>query len=421
MALPPPRASGSTRVVWRPVHRDSDVTPALRIASEWSWRFIVVVAGIALLAYGLSKVSEVLIPVLIAALVAALLGPMVTFAHGRGVPRPVAATVVLLGAIAAVAALITLVGQQVADGFAQLSDQAVEGVAEVERWLADGPLELSNQAVSGYVAQAQDALVANRSTIVSGALGFAVTAGHVVAGFFIALFTAFFFLLDGRRIWSWCLHLLPQAAQEPVDAGARASWLTLIHYMRATIVVALVDGIGVAIGAAILQVPLALPLGVVVFLGAFVPIVGALLAGTVAVLVAFVAHGPVTALLMLGVVILVQQIEGHVLQPFLMGHAVAVHPLAVILAVAAGATLVGVVGALFAVPLVAMANTLVSTIASDGDAPEEVREIERSDAPLAPDKPAPTPVSGEDGSGRDGGAQHGSDRGDGAAAEEGKR
>ena len=398
---PDPRPAPS-RVVWRPVQRESDVTPALRIASEWSWRFIVVVAGAALLAYGLGKVSEVLIPVLVAVLVAALLGPIVSFAHERGVPRPVAAVVVLLGAISLVAALITLVGQQVADGFAQLSDQAVEGVGEVERWLATGPLHLSNAAVSRYVEQAQDALVANRSTIASSALGFAVTAGHVVAGFFVALFTAFFFLLDGRRIWSWCLHLLPQAAQEPLDSGARAAWLTLIHYMRATIVVALVDGIGVAIGAAVLRVPLALPLGVVVFLGAFIPIVGALLAGTVAVLVAFVAHGPVTALLMLAVVILVQQLEGHVLQPFLMGHAVAVHPLAVILAVAAGATLAGVVGALFAVPLVAMANTLVSTIVQGGQ-PQEVRDIERSDAPLAPDQPPPTPLQAPDGSGGAGG------------------
>ncbi|GAB7190235.1 AI-2E family transporter [Kineococcus sp. NUM-3379] len=385
-------AAAVSRVVWRPVQRDSDVTPALRIASEWSWRFIVVVAGVALLGYGLSKVSEVLIPVLVAVLVAALLGPVVSFAAERGVPRPVAAVVTLLGALALVGALITMVGQQVADGFTQLQAQAVEGVNEVERWLATGPLQLSNQAVSEYVGRAQDALRNNQGTIVSGALGFAVTAGHVVAGFFIALFTAFFFLLDGRRIWAWCLHLLPQAAQEPLDAGARASWLTLIHYMRATIVVALVDGIGVGIGALALQVPLAVPLAVLVFLGAFVPIVGALLAGTVAVLVAFVAHGPFVALAMLAVVIGVQQVEGHVLQPFLMGHAVAVHPLAVILAVASGATLVGIVGALFAVPLVAMANTLVSTVVRGGREPEEVRDIERSDAPLAPDQPAPTPV-----------------------------
>ncbi|WP_345712766.1 AI-2E family transporter, partial [Kineococcus glutinatus] len=374
----------SSRVVWRPVQRESDVTPALRIASEWSWRFIVVVAGVALLAWGLSKVSEVLVPVLVAGLVAALLGPIVSFEHDRGVPRPLAAAVTLLGAVALVAGLITLVGQQAVSGFSQLSASALAGVDEVERWLAQGPLHVSNRTLSGYVDEATEALNANRDTIISGAMGFATTASHVVAGFFIALFASFFFLLDGRRIWSWCLHLLPQAAHQPLDAGARASWLTLTSYMRATIVVALADGVGVAVGAAVLQVPLALPLGVLVFLGAFVPIVGALLAGTVAVLVAMVAQGPVTALAMLAVVIGVQQLEGHVLQPFLMGHAVAVHPLGVILAVAAGVTLAGIVGALFAVPLVAVANTLISTLVH-GTRPEDVAAIDRSDAPLAPD------------------------------------
>nr|WP_240895283.1 AI-2E family transporter [Kineococcus siccus] len=366
----------------------------MRTSAEWSWRFIVVVAGVVLLVYGLSFVSEVVVPALIAMLVAALLLPVVTALHRLGVPQVLAALLTLLTALAVLAGLVTLVGTQAASGFSDLSASAVQGVDQVERWLKEGPLNLSTTAISDYVAQAQDAVSANRDTIVTGVVGVASTAGHVVAGFFIALFAAFFYLLEGRRIWSWVLHLLPHPARSPLDNAARQSWVTLTHYMRATIVVALVDGAGVAIGAAVLQVPLAVPLGLVVFLGAFIPIVGALLSGAVAVLVALVAHGPVTALVMLAVVILVQQVESHLLQPFLMGRAVAVHPLAVILAVAAGATVFGIVGALFAVPLVAVLKTGIEALArGDDETVEEVAEIDASDAPLAPDTPGETPTT----------------------------
>lgn len=345
------------------------------------------------LAYGLSFVSEILIPVLVALLITALLGPLVGRANRLGVPRPVAALVILLLALAIVAGLVTLISTQAASGFGDLSDSATEGVGEVERWLSSGPLHLSSSAISGYVDQVETAISDNREAIVSGATSVATTAGHLVAGFFITLFATFFYLLEGRRIWSWLLHLMPQPARDPLDDAARSSWLTLVHYMRATVIVAFVDGAGVAIGAAILQVPLAVPLGLVVFLGAFIPIVGALLSGIVAVLVALVAQGPVVALIMLGVIILVQQVESHLLQPFLMGRAVAVHPLAVILAVAGGATVFGIVGALFAVPLVAVLNTGVSALARSGRPTEEVAEIDASDAPLAPDTPAPNDAS----------------------------
>ncbi|MEZ0490930.1 AI-2E family transporter [Kineococcus sp. TBRC 1896] len=366
------------------------VSPAVRLAAEWSWRFLVVVAGVVLLAYGLSFVSEIVIPVLIALLVTALLAPVVNRLHHRlRVPRGLSVLVTMLVTAGVVAGLVTIVGSQASEQFPQLQQQAAQGVSEVERWLSDGPLHLTSTAISDYVQQAQDAISQNRETLIAGATGVVATAGHVIAGFFICLFTAFFFLLEGRRIWSWLLHLLPVPARDPLDDASRQSWVTLTHYMRATIVVAFTDGVGVAIGAAILQVPLATSLGLLVFLGAFIPIVGALLSGTVAVLVALVAHDFVTALIMLGVVLLVQQIESHLLQPFLMGRAVAVHPLAVILAVAGGASVFGIVGALFAVPTVAVLKSGISTLARGGRPDEEVEEITASDAPLAPDEPAP--------------------------------
>lgn len=377
-----------------PVQRqESDrpyVSPALRLAADWSWRVVVVVAGIVLVAYGLSFVSEILIPLLVAMLIAALLLPVVNLLHSRAhLPRAVAVLVTMLVTAGVVAGLVTIVGSQASSEWPELADSATQGVTEVENWLSTGPLHLTSTAISDYVSQAEDAVSANRDTLIAGATGVVATAGHVVAGFFICLFTTFFFLLEGRHLWSWLVHLLPAPAREPVDEASRQSWVTLTHYMRATIAVAFVDGLGVAIGAAILQVPLATSLGLVVFLGAFVPIVGALLSGTVAVLVALVAHDFVTALIMLGVVVLVQQIESHLLQPFLMGRAVAVHPLAVILAVAGGATVFGIVGALFAVPLVATLKSAVEALASGGARPDEVAQIVDSDAPLAPDEPEP--------------------------------
>jgi predicted PurR-regulated permease PerM len=229
----------------------------------------------------------------------------------------------------------------------------------VQQWLAGPPLNLSTADLADYLQRARDSLTARQSTVVNGALAATTTAGHVVGGFFLTLFAVFFFLAHGNQIWGWLVRLFPRAARDAVDESSRLGWVTLTSFVRATVIVALSDAIGIGVGAAVLHVPLAVPLGVLVFLSAFIPIVGALFSGSVAVLVALVAQGPVTALIMLGVVLVVQQIESHGLQPFLMGRAVRVHPLAVIMAIAAGATVGGIVGALFAVPLIAVGNTVV--------------------------------------------------------------
>jgi predicted PurR-regulated permease PerM len=201
--------------------------------------------------------------------------------------------------------------------------------------------------------------------------------GHVLAGFFIVLFSTYFFLADGDRIWAWMVRLAPRAARRHVDSSGRVAWVSLTQFVRATVIVAAVDAIGIMIVATILGVPFVLAIGVLVFLGAFVPMVGATVAGTVAVLVALVDQGPITALLMLGGVILVQQIEGHVLQPFLMGRWVSLHPLGVIVAIGCGVLVAGIAGALVAVPMAAAVNAVVQHLASwtePGDDP--VDELE---------------------------------------------
>lgn len=389
--MPTPRPSVTT---FQPVAAGgptrSVVPPGVRGASEWAWRL----GLIALALLGLSRVfgrfSEILVPVMVALLLSALLHPVADRLAG-GIPRALAALVTLLGTLLAVAALFTLVGQQTVDGFPALQNDAVNGLHQVQGWLASGPLHVSTARLAQYAEQLTAAIRSNESAIASGALGLAKSATHLAEGFFITMFSTFFFLSSGHRIWAWLLRILPDGARPPLDRAARSGWVTLSHYVRATLIVAVVDGVGVGVGTAILGVPLALPLGVVVFLGAFVPVVGALLTGILAVLVALVAKGPVVALVVIGVVVAVNQLEAHVLQPFLLGRAVEVHPLAVILSLAAGATLAGIVGALFAVPVAAVANTMLTSLAGRrADDPGE--DIAAEDAPMSPKEPAPTDV-----------------------------
>ena len=188
------------------------------------------------------------------------------------------------------------------------------------------------------------------------------------------LFATYFFLADGAMIWTWVVRIFPRAARTRADSSGRVAWRSLTQFVRATVMVAATDAIGIMIGAAVLQVPFVSAIGVLVFLGAFIPLVGAFVSGTVAVLVALVAQGPVTALIMFGVVVLVQQIEAHILQPFLMGRFVSVHPLGVIIAIALGVIVAGIPGALIAVPLAASLNAVVQHLANFtevGEDPED--------------------------------------------------
>lgn len=363
---------------------EADVPWGVRLAASWTWRLAVIALGV----YGLLRLLAVfrvlVVPVLVALLLAALLRPVVSALGDAGVHRFAGAALAVAGTVSFVAGLTVVAGQQVLLGLTDLRAQAVEGLGEVRRWLLEGPLDVTTSQLSALLDSAELQLAQNREQIVSGALSFTTTAGHVVTGVFVCLFALFFLLADGPAIWAWCLRLLPRTAREPADAAGRRAWVTLTAYVRAVIVVALVDGVGIALGAAVLDVPLALPLGVLVFLGAFVPVVGALVTGSVAVLVALVAHGAWVALLMLAVVLAVQQVESQLLQPLLLGRAVAVHPLGVALSVIAGVLLAGVVGALFAVPVVAVVNTVVLYLVNQGER-DPVRPEEPVDAPLAAD------------------------------------
>ncbi len=351
----------------------------LDLTAAWGWRFLVIVAAGFVLVKAVAFFSIIMLPAAIALLIAALASPLVALMSRNGVPRGLAAILVVIGGLGFVGALLTFAGQQVANGANDLADSTVEGLGQIKTWLKDGPLNASDSQINDWINQAQEAITSRTENgeILSQVTEVGTTIGHVLAGFFIVLFASYFFLADGERIWAWFVRLSPRAARQHVDSSGRVAWISLTQFVRATVLVALVDAVGIMIGAAVLQVPFVLAIGVLVFLGAFIPMVGATVAGVVAVLVALVDQGPITALLMLGVVVLVQQVEGHVLQPFLMGRWVSVHPLGVIFAIGAGVVVAGVAGALVAVPLAAAANAVVQHLASNtspGDDPVEELE-----------------------------------------------
>jgi predicted PurR-regulated permease PerM len=357
---PPPIVAGRSNF------SRAQVPWGLDLAAAWAWRFLIIVLAGYVIARVIGFFAVVTIPIVVALLIAALVSPVVDGLHRIGLPRGLASILVVVGGIAFVAALLTVAGNQVANGANDLADQTVKGLDEVKTWLKDGPLHASDSQINQYIDRTQEALTpsADGGSILSRVTEVGAALGHVLAGFFIILFATYFFLADGTRIWAWAVRLAPRAAREAVDSSSRVAWVSLTQFVRATVIVALTDAIGIMIVAAILGVPFVLAIGVLVFLGSFVPMVGATVAGTVAVLVALVDQGPITALLMLGGVILVQQIEGHILQPFLMGRWVSVHPLGVIMAIGCGVIVAGIAGALVAVPLAAAVNAVVQHLAN---------------------------------------------------------
>ncbi|TML32566.1 MAG: AI-2E family transporter [Actinobacteria bacterium] len=341
-----------------PAGDDQHVPYPLRIAAAWSWRLLIVAVAALAVLWVVGRLHQVLVPVAISLLLSALLSPAVGWLRKRvRMHRSLATAIVMIGGLAIVVGTLTLVITQFVNSWQELSQNALAGIQQIQGWLKRGPLHLSDKQLNSIFTAANQWLNDHRAMLTTGALSTAGTAIDVLASLFLVLFTTFFFLRDGRRIWRFLVSLLPAAGREPLGSAGEQSWQTLVAYVRATVLVAFIDATGIGIGLVVLRVPLAFPLAALVFLGAFIPIIGATLSGTVAILVALVARGPLVALLVLLVVVGVQQLEGHVLQPAIMGKAVAIHPLAVIVAIATGVVLAGIIGALVAVPITAVLNT----------------------------------------------------------------
>jgi predicted PurR-regulated permease PerM len=383
----------------RPASTVEDGIPrGVKVAGAWAWRIVLFVLAAYLLLRLVAALRLMVIPVVVAILLAALLEPVAGRLRSHGVHRSLAAAIVLVGGLLVVFGGLGIIVYTFIAQFDNLAGQVRGGLNEIRDWLARGPLHISERQLNDTIDSLQHQLTANRGALTSGALSTATTLGEVLTGFFLVLFTLFFFLRDGGHIWTFVCRLLPHQAELPAYRAGHYGWSTLVSYVRATVLVAFVDALGIGIGLAVLRVPLALPLAALVFLGAFIPVIGATLSGAVAVLVALVTNGAVSALLVLAVVIAVQQLEGHVLQPLIMGRAVALHPLAVILAITTGVVAAGIVGGLVAVPLLAVGNTAVRYLAAHPHGePTEDREppgTEPSDEPSdeASDKEASEPA-----------------------------
>jgi predicted PurR-regulated permease PerM len=350
---------------------DESVTPLVRKTAAWAWRLLVIFAAIVALLWVAKKVELIVVPVALATMLTALLLPAVDFLDRRFLPRGVAVALVLLGGIAIVGGILSFVITQFIEGVPALAKQVTASIEGVSDWLQHGPLEISPGQIEQARKSAIDALQNNQEKLTTGALSTASTLTEIITGALLVLFTLIFVLHGGRSIFAFVTKIVPVGVRERARDAGRAGFRSLIGYVRATFLVALVDALGIGTGLAIMGIPLALPLASLVFLGAFIPLVGAVIAGFLAVIVALIAKGWIFALITLGLIIAVQQLEGHVLQPLVMGRAVSIHPLAVVLAIAAGGVLAGIVGALLAVPTVAFLNSAVRVLLASDPAAEE--------------------------------------------------
>lgn len=357
-----------------PAHQPAawQVPMGVRTASEWSWRLVIVAAAVLGALWLIAYLSEVTVPLIVALLLAALLMPVTRFLS-RALPRGAAAGLTVLGTLGVIGGALSFVGSQFSAQFSDISDQVGQGIVEIRSWFRTS-FGISDNQVDDWIATAREQLGSSSGNLGETAAQAGLTVTHLVAGFFIAMFALFFFLYEGERIWAWAVRLFPRNARARVHSSGVIAWGQLSSFTRATIIVAAVDAFGIGIVAAVLGVPFASGVAVLVFFGAFVPVIGAAISGAVPVLLALVALGPVQALIMLGGVIAVQQLESHVLQPFLLGRAVRVHPLAVILGIAAGVVVAGILGALIAVPLVAVLNAVGHHLLDGRVLPAELEE-----------------------------------------------
>ncbi len=330
----------------------------VRLAAGWSVCLLLIAAGVWLIGQGVSKLALVVGPVAVAILLAAMLRPLVDRIPDR-VPRLLAAVVVVVGVIAAVMAAVALVASQLASGIPTMRNQIAAGIDRGIDWLEEGPLHITADRLQAAVDQARSWLTHHSDLLASGAVQVGHTAVESVASILLCLVSLLFFLYQGEKMWEFFVRWVPAAGRAHFDTAFRHGWNSLGAYTRTQLAVAAINAVGVGLGALVLRVPFVIPIVVVVFFTSFVPIVGTLIGGMIPVVLALVDRGVGIALIMLLIIVAVHLTESHVLQPLLMGHAVALHPLAVILVVAAGTYLFGIVGALFAVPLTAMVNSIV--------------------------------------------------------------
>lgn len=332
----------------------------------------IVAVGMAgqILSQSASLVRPVLIPTAIAVLLTGLLMPLqVVFNHRLRIPRSLSALLTLLIAVGAVTALMWVAGAQLASGVRQLLEVATLELSQIHTWIEDSPLPISGEQASQVMDEIEIWLNENQGRLAQEATDIGASAASILVGTILCLVGTFFFLSQGDRIATWFIRLLPRSWRERTFQASRRGWVSIGTYTKTQVIVAFVDAVGIGIGAAILGLPFVLPLIAITFILCFIPIIGAVLSGAIAVLIAMTFEGFTAAIIMLIIVLAVQQLESNILSPVLMGKAVNVHPIGVLLGVATGTYLFGLVGALFAVPLLATINSMTSYLSGNDPFP----------------------------------------------------
>jgi predicted PurR-regulated permease PerM len=336
--------------------------PLLEFAAAYSRRVLLVVAGALVVGYVVVQLSTVVLPVLIALLLTALLWPLVDALRRRGVPNALAAGGVLVVFLLAIVTVFAWVGPSAVSQFDDLRVGIQRGIGRLTTLLSESPLDVSAADVRERIDRGVEEIRQNLGGLAGRVASGAAWVLNLVAGAVLALFLLFFFLKDGRRMSDWLVHLVRPHWQDDARELGRRSFGVLGAYARGVVLVAVVDAVFIGLALLLIGVPLVLPLAVLTFFGAFFPIVGAVTAGALAVLVALVSNGLSAAVLVVVAVLVVQQVESNVLYPFLVGSSLGLHPVAMLLVLTAGSVLAGIVGALFAVPVAAVVGTAASFI-----------------------------------------------------------
>lgn len=352
MGGPEPRLGARPAVAGR----ERDLVPQwLQTASAWAWRMLVVLAGLVVLALAFAKLRIIIVPVIGALFLTTVLSPPARWLRRRGLPPLLATWIVFLAGVSALVGIAFGLAPSVSHEFTQLGSELNQGVKQAEHWLETGPFHLSKHQVSNYVKKAQGEISTNKSKIVQGALSGVTVILQGLGGVLLALVLTFFFVKDGDEIGRWFLGAVDERRAADLRVVGHKAWDTLGGYVRGTAANGLVNAVVLAVGLLILGVPFVAPIAILTFLGGFIPLVGAIASGVVAALVALVAKGPLAAGIVMGLTVLIHNLEGYLVGPLVLGRAVRLHPVAILLALATGTILLGVIGAFVAVPITAIA------------------------------------------------------------------
>ena len=386
MSAPEEAPEPTTPMLSNP-QRDANeaVTWGVRVAAAWTWRLLVIALGLYVFARIFTRIELVAFSFVLALFFTAVLHPLErTLRELLPGPKSIPAAIALLIGIAALVGIGAFVTWQISTHSNQLGNQISDTVDRARDWLQNGPLHLKSTDLDKVSQQITDTIKAHQGELISGVITTVRTVAEALGALLLILLSTFFLLRDGEQIWNWALRLFPAQAQGRLDAAGRVGWRTLGGYMRGVVLIALFHGVSVMIVLFILRVPLAAALGVLIFLGSFIPIIGLTVTGTFAVAVAALEHGLTAGIVVAVAIVVLIQLEAHLLQPLIMSRSVEVHPLAIALSVLTGTILAGIPGALLAVPLVAFLNATVHA-------------LRPSPAPPAPpvlpaEAPAPAPA-----------------------------